>query len=208
MKLLIVDDHEIVRKGIRMILECDEAFDEIDEAQSLDEGMQKIGIYAPDMTIVDVNMAGKNGLDLVEKAQAQGREGKFLVFTSSSRVGDFERAKKLEVDGYILKDSGIEDILYAIKSVCRGRQFYDTKIAQDRPESARERLLSELTEREKEIFIELAKGLSNQEIAEKLFIAENTVKKHMGSLMGKIGVKRRTEAALYATKLWRRKDDL
>lgn len=208
MKVLIVDDHDVVRKGIAAMLECDEDFSEIEEAGSLDEGMKKLTVYMPDIALIDVNLAGKNGLDIIEQARKSQVETKFVVLTSSSRKGDFLRAKELDVDGYILKDSNVEDIIYAIKSIARGRKFYDTQIAERSSQDDREKVLSCLTEREREVFIEIGKGLTNTQIAEKLYISENTVKKHISSLLSKLGLAHRTEVALYATKLWRRSGEL
>lgn len=207
MKLLIVDDHEIVRKGFKMMLEEEGCFETIEEADTIEQGLMKIQVYQPDMTIIDINLAGSNGLDIVEQAKQKGSKTKYIVFTSSSRKGDFERAKKLGVEGYILKDLAIEDILYAFRTIARGRQFYDTKMTKENKVSERDKILASLTQREKQIFFEIGKGLSNTEIAEKLYITENTVKKHVTSLMSKLQVKRRTEVALCVNKFWRRRSD-
>lgn len=208
MKLLIVDDHEIVRKGITALLEEEEEIAEIHEASNLEEALKIVTIHGPELTLIDVNLGGENGLDLVAMCKDRQMDTKFIVLTSSSRKGDFIRAKELDVAGYILKDSNVEDILYAIKAINRGRKFYDTQVAIEESTSERSKILDNLTEREQEIFIEIGRGLTNTQIAEKLYITENTVKKHISSLLSKLGVKRRTEVALYATKLWRRKGEL
>lgn len=208
MRLLIVDDHEIVRKGLVTMLEEESEFEQIQEASNIEEAKKILLIDTPDITLVDVNLNGKNGLDLIEEVGARSMSTKFVVFTSSSRKGDFIRAKELNVEGYILKDSSVEDIIYAIKSVSRGRRFYDTQIVQEVQTTKRSELLDNLTERETEIFREIGRGLSNAQIAQKLYITENTVKKHISSLLSKLGLSRRTEVALYATKLWRRKGEL
>ncbi|MEF9959477.1 MAG: response regulator transcription factor [Niameybacter sp.] len=208
MKLLVVDDHEIVRKGLIAMLEGEHEFDQIQEAGTMEETKKMLTIDTPDITLVDVNLNGQNGLDLIEEMGSKKLATKFVVFTSSSRKGDFNRAKALDVDGYILKDSNVEDIIYAIKAVGRGRKFYDEEMTrQDQPDE-RSKTLESLTDREREIFVEIGRGLTNAQIADKLFITENTVKKHITSLLGKLGVKNRTEVALYAMKLWRRKGEL
>lgn len=205
MRLLIVENHEIVRKGLIMILQ--ERFEAIEEASTLEEGINKCMIYEPEIVIVDVNLNGANGLILVEQAKEKELQTKFIIFTASGRHGDYEKAKELGVEGYILKDAPIDDIVYAVDSIKRGRLFYDTKLEIENLPNKREQVLVNLTEREREIFKEIGVGYSNLEIAERLYISENTVKKHITSLMGKLGVKRRTEVALYATQLWRRRDD-
>lgn len=208
MRLLVVDDHDIVRKGLIVMLKEEKEFEYIQEASNAEEARKVLAIDTPDIALVDVNLNGQNGLDLIAEVSQKNLPTKFIVFTSSSRKGDYIRAKELNVDGYILKDSNVEDIIYAIKAVGRGRRFYDAEVTQDRQPTERSILLESLTDREKEIFIEIGRGLSNAQIAEKLYITENTVKKHISSLLSKLGVSRRTEVALYATKLWRRKDDL
>ncbi|MDA3733152.1 response regulator transcription factor [Niameybacter massiliensis] len=208
MRLLVVDDHDIVRKGLIVMLKEEKEFEYIQEASNAEEARKVLAIDTPDIALVDVNLNGQNGLDLIAEVSQKNLPTKFIVFTSSSRKGDYIRAKELNVDGYILKDSNVEDIIYAIKAVGRGRRFYDAEVTQDRQPTERSMLLESLTDREKEIFIEIGRGLSNAQIAEKLYITENTVKKHISSLLSKLGVSRRTEVALYATKLWRRKDDL
>ena len=207
MKLLVVDDHEVVRKGLVAMLEGEDGIDIIREAEDMEEAKKLITIEQPDITIVDINLGGNNGLDLIEYIGYKTNVTKFVVFTSSSRKSDFIRAKELNVDGYILKDSNIEDIIYAIKSISRGRKFYDAQITREREADERNKVLESLTDREREIFQEVGRGLTNSQIAQKLYITENTVKKHMSSLSGKLGVKRRTEIALYATRLWRRKGE-
>lgn len=208
MKVLVVDDHEIVRRGLVAMLEGEVGFDSIQEAKNMEEAKRLLTTEQPDITIVDVNLGGKNGLDLIADIGGKSSFTKFVVFTSSSRKGDFIRAKELNVDGYILKDSNIEDIIYAIKSISRGRKFYDVQITEEKETSERSKVLDSLTGRETEIFEEIGRGLTNGQIAQKLYITENTVKKHTSSLLSKLEVKRRTEIALYATKLWRRKGEL
>lgn len=207
MKLLVVDNHEIVRKGVVAIFNCGDTVEEVLEAATVEEAMKIMTIDKPDMVMVEVTLGEKNGIDFIEQVKKEGIEAKFIIFTSSGRKGDFERAKDLTVDGYIMKNSNVEDVVYAIRSIERGRKFYDNQLTQDRETGNRDKVLEGLTDREKEIFMEIGKGLSNSQIAEKLYISENTVKKHISSLLAKLELSRRTEVALYATKLWRRKGD-
>lgn len=208
MRLLIVDDHDIVRKGLVNMLKGESEFDQIQEASNIEEAKKILTIDRPDIALVDVNLKRQNGLDLIEEVNGRDIITKFVIFTSSSRRDDFVRAKALNVHGYILKDSNVEDILYGIKSIGRGRKFYDDQLIQVQHSNERSIVLESLTEREKEIFKEIGRGLTNAQIAEKLYITENTVKKHISSLLSKIGMSRRTEVALYATKIWRREGEL
>lgn len=209
MKLLIVDDHDIVRKGMMASLAVENDFEQIEEASNMSEAMKQLRIVRPDITLLDINLGNKeNGLDIIEQAQKEGIETRFVVLTSSSRKGDFERSKELKVDGYILKDSNVEDILYALKCINRGKKFYDTGVEDQAGKSSHDKRLEELTEREMEVLVELGRGLTNTQIADKLYISENTVKKHISSLLSKLELTHRTEAALFAARQWRRKDDL
>lgn len=208
MKLLIVDDHDIVRKGLTSALLCEASFEEISEAENIDEAMKVLRMSAPDVTIIDINLGhGQNGLLIVEQAKKEAIETKFIILTSSSRREDFVRAKALGVQGYILKDSSMEDIFYALKVVMKGKYFYDSQIEVVQPASKQEQVKRILTEREYEVLLKLGEGHTNAQMAEELFITENTVKKHISSILSKLELMHRTEAALFAAKLWRRKED-
>lgn len=208
MKLLIVDDHEIVRKGLVGALALEEEFSEIEEAGSIEEALKILRISKPDIAIIDICLSHReNGLRIIEKSQAEHLMTKFVIFTSSSRKDDYNDAKRLDVSGYILKDSDIEDISYALKSVLKGKCFFDSSIEVSPVRDIHKEVREALTDREYEVLRALGKGLTNQQIAQKLFITENTVKKHISSLLAKLQLAHRTEAALYATKLWRREDD-
>lgn len=208
MKLLIVDDHEIVRKGLVGVLSLQDEFTEIEEARNTEEALKILRISKPDIAIIDICLPHKeNGLQIIEKSRAEHLMTKFVIFTSSSRKDDYNRAKKLEVSGYILKDSDIEDIAYALRSVLKGKCFYDSSIEMSLKKDIHKEVREMLTDREYEVLRALGKGLTNQQIAQKLFITENTVKKHISSLLSKLQLAHRTEAALYAAKLWRREED-
>ena len=208
MKLLIVDDHEVVRKGLVNLLALRDTFSEISEAGNIQEAMKTLRVLNPDMAIIDICLGRKeNGLEIIERCQEEHLKTKFLVLTSSYRKDDFRRAKELEVNGYVLKDSNLEDIDYAIRSVMKGRYFYDSSLQKQDSKDIHQEVRELLTEREYEVLRALGKGLTNQQIAENLFITENTVKKHISSLLGKLQLAHRTEAAIYASKLWRRAED-
>jgi len=207
--ILIVDDHDIVRKGMLASLSVENCFEKIEEASNMEEAMKVLRITRPDITLLDVNLGNKeNGLDLIGRARKENIPTKFVVLTSSSRKSDFIKAKELEVEGYILKDSNVEDILYALKSIVRGRKFYDAGLEEQVMKSNQGNLKGMLTEREHEVLAALGSGMTNTQIGDKLFISENTVKKHISSLLSKLGMTHRTEAALFATKQWRRREDL
>ncbi len=196
MKLLIVDDHPLVRKGIISTLSFEEKIEEIKEASNIAEAMNIIGIYRPEIVIVDLRLGKESGLDLISQAKSKKYTSKFMVLTSSIQREDFEKAKEIGVDGYILKEAFAEDILYAFHVVARGKKFIDPELMGYETEEEKD-TLSGLTPREKDVLNELGKGLSNLDIAKKLFISEHTVKKHVSNILSKLELSHRTQAALF-----------
>ncbi len=197
MKILIVDDHPLVRKGIISILSFDENIKEILEASNIEDAMELIKSQDPMLAIIDLNLGKKDGLEIVSKAKQIDVKTKFVILTSSVKKEDYMRAKEINVDGYILKEAFAEDILYAIHVVIRGKKFIDPEILQyEVKRNLQDEFLSELTTREQDVLIELGQGLSNYEIAKKLFISENTVKKHVSNILSKLELDHRTQAAL------------
>lgn len=202
MKILIVDDHPLVRKGIASTLSFEEDIEEILEASNIEEAMRLIRDKKPTLAIVDLYLGNKDGLQIVSDSKKEGVETKFVVLTSSIKKEDYIRAREIGVDGYILKEAYAEDILYALNVVLRGKQFIDPEVIRYEISSTQEnKYLAELTPRERDVLIELGKGLSNQEIAKNLFISEHTVKKHVSNILLKLELTHRTQAALLANNL-------
>lgn len=202
MKILIVDDHPIVRKGISSALSFEKDVEKVLEASSLKKAMTLINAEKPELCIVDLYLGEEDGLELLKKAKYESGGVKFVILTSSLKKEDFIRAEEAGADGYILKDAFSEDILYAISVVLRGKKFIDPDIVRCQVETY-EKLdcLKELTPREVEVLYELGKGLSNVEIAKRLFITENTVKKHVSNILLKLELCHRIEAALFVNNM-------
>ena len=202
MKILIADDHPLVRKGLAAAFTSESDVEDVLEAAGVDEAFNIILQRNPEIGIVDLRLGKEDGLDIVNKARAKKLGTKFIVLTSSSRREDFLRAEASGVEGYVLKESFIEDILYAFHVVARGKRFIDPEIMRYKSE-AEETKPDGLTVREREVLAELGKGLCNMQIATKLYISEHTVKKHISCILSKLGLTCRTEAALYANHLLR-----
>ena len=197
MKILIADDHPLVRKGLSSALAMEDGIDEVIEASGVDEAINLISSFNPQISVIDLRLGNEDGLEIIKKARDRKLPTKFIILTSSLRKEDFIRAQHYDVEGYILKESFIEDILYAFHVVTRGKKFIDPEILQYKAEGEDPKI-DALTVREQEVLCELGKGLCNNQIAEKLFISEHTVKKHISCILAKLGLSHRTEAALYA----------
>lgn len=199
MKVLVVDDHPLVRKGLRSILSLENNLDNIYEAANIEEAMLILEQEVIDVAIVDLYLGKEFGLDVVERARKSSQNlTKFIILTSSMREEDFNKANKANVDGYILKGAYTDDIIYALRVVVRGKRFIDPEILYYVNTQQNDHSIEHLTSREKDILLVLGEGLSNQQIADKLYISENTVKKHISSIFAKLGMEHRTQAALYA----------
>lgn len=207
MNLLIVDAYEVIRRGLILTLRDKMQHTCFFEAQNLEEADKKLGEHDIDYVLLDVDLNGENGIELIEKYKKKSSCPRFIVFTGSRRNGDFRRAKELGVVGYILKESKIKDIIQGIKTIEKGGKVFSQKVIAHEDIDQREVIKETLTDREFEILREIGKGLTNSQIADKLFIAENTVKKHITSILGKLKFSNRTEVALLSAYLWRRKDD-
>jgi two-component system, NarL family, nitrate/nitrite response regulator NarL len=202
MKVVIVDDHPLVRKGLTSIFSLDETMEVLGEATNCREAIDLFNSAKPDLALVDLRLADESGLDLITEAIRQGITCKFVVLTSSTEEGDFKRAQETGVDGYVLKEAFPEELIHAMRIIYKGRKYYDPGVLdlvmkQSEPHVEDEQI-DLLTPKEKEVLIELGKGHSNKQISQTLYISEFTVKKHVSQILAKLELADRTHAALYA----------
>lgn len=196
MKLIIIDDHPLVRKGLLSMLSDERNINEVIEAQNISEALKAIERKKPDIAVVDLKLGGEDGLEAVVKGKRISPNTKFIILSAYVSKEEFMKAEKIGLDGYILKDAFTEDIIYAINLVARGKKYYDSGIIKYKDYGVNDNLLNQLTDREKDVLRELANGYSNEEIAKRLFISENTVKKHVSSILFKLNLNHRTQAAV------------
>lgn len=204
--VLLVDDHSMIREGIRQLLELDGDIKVIGEAGNGKTCLEMIERLTPDVVLLDINMPEMNGLQVLEKLRASGSKQKVLILTIHNEVEYLMRAVEIGVSGYVLKDSDSSVLKRAIYAIHSGENFIDATMTPllkeqnylrelQREARSKDKLLSE---REIEVLCALAEGLYNKEIASRLQISEKTVKNHVSNIFKKIGVSDRTQAAVYA----------
>jgi len=202
-RLLIVDDHTIVRKGIRALLATERDIEVVGEAANGREAIAQAAQLRPDVILVDLMMPEIDGIEAVRRITADNADTRILVLTSFATDDKVFPAIKAGALGYILKDSAPEALINAIRQVFRGESSLHPKIARmllkeiSRP-MEQARTPDPLTGREVEVLKLVANGMSNQEIADSLTISEATVRTHVSHILNKLHLASRTQAALYA----------
>ncbi|MGO0062165.1 response regulator [Brevibacillus fluminis] len=196
-RVLLADDHRIVREGMKLILESVPKYKVVSEAANGDELMHKALQLSPDLIVSDLKMPGNPVFDSCKKLKEQLPEMKIMILTAFDESEDIYQALEAGIDGYIMKDTMPEQILSTMEMVYMGYSCYQPKISKQKKQDAKQ---LELTEREQEIFQLIVENLSNQEIAEKLYITEATVKTHVSSILRKTGQPNRSQAVLFAIK--------
>ena len=193
----LVDDHPVVRAGLKAYLDLQPDLTVVAEAGSLAEARALTDAPAPDLVLLDVKLPDGSGLHLIDALRALPSEPRVLVLTSFLDDAAVREAMRRGATGYVLKHEGPSALVDHVRAALRGEVPMDPRAvrALARP---RHDPLADLTPREREVLQGIARGLSNQEIAAELGIAEPTVKTHAGNIFGKLGVESRTQAALIA----------
>ena len=202
-RALVVDDHAIIRKGMRAVLELVPDIELVGEAENGRQAMKLDAELSPDVILMDLMMPEMNGIECIKQIKTQHAGARILVLTNFAGEDMIFPAIKAGAMGYHLKDSSPEALIEAIRQVSRGVASLHPSIAKkllDELNHAEKQHLPDesLTQREVEILRLLAQGLENREIAEKLFISEATVRTHVSNILGKLHLASRTQAALYA----------
>lgn len=198
MKVVIIDDHPVVRQGLSSVLSIDQSLEFVGEASNVKEGIEVIEKIRPDLALVDLRLGTGSGFDVIEKIKEMKIDCKFAILTTCSDEENFKKAEAAGVQGFIFKDAMPDEIMHAIKLIGNNRRYYDPSIFELIINEKKSVHTEKLTQREKEVLIALGKGLNNKQIANSLFITEYTVKKHIGQILSKLGLQDRTQAALYA----------
>jgi len=198
--VIVVDDHPLMRKGITQLLSIDPNFVVIDEATNGIEAVSMVKKQHPDMVLLDLNMKAVSGLETLKALRNDGITSKIVMLTVSDAKQDVISLINQGADGYLLKDTDPERLLENLYDIKQGKLVVSDDLRPyldclDQENNIRDKL-SSLTRRESQIMQEISRGLSNKEISENLNISEGTVKVHVKSLLKKLGIKSRVEAAV------------
>ena len=202
-KIMIADDHSMIREGLKSLLELEGDIQVVAEAEDGVDCLEKLKICTPDVLLLDINMPRKNGLEVLQTLKSSKSKVKILVLTVHNEVEYLMKAVDIGVDGYISKDSESAELKKAIFSIVEGENYIQPSlipalnskmIEKNRDEGK----IESLTKRELEVLKLLAVGMYNKEVAEKLNISERTVKNHVSNIFKKIEVTDRTQAAVFA----------
>ena len=199
-RVLVVDDHPVVRQGLRAFLDVQEDITVVGEAADGDSCVRAVAELAPDVVLLDLKMPGSGGVEALRGLKAAGSPAKVLVITSFADPVAVLPAVRAGAAGYVYKDVDPPALVAAIRAVHAGHVLLHPDVAKLLAEGESQPHGVHLTGREQEVLGELARGRSNREIAKSLVLAEKTVKTHVSSILAKLGVQDRTQAALLAVR--------
>jgi DNA-binding NarL/FixJ family response regulator len=213
-RVVLADDQALLRKGFRMILEAEEDMVVVGEAEDGNAAVRLVALYEPDVVLMDVRMPSLDGIEATRAITASGAESRVLILTTFDLDEYAFSALRSGASGFLLKDVPPRELTAAIRTIDRGDAVVSPRVTRrlldeyahqlpdlSRPDGAASDMpdvLADLTEREREVLLAVAEGLSNAEIAETLFVSEATVKSHVGKILAKLGLRDRVQAVVLA----------
>jgi two-component system response regulator DevR len=205
-KVFLVDDHEVVRRGVADLLEADPALTVVGEASTAAQALTRVLALRPDVAVLDVRLPDGNGIELCRELRSRLPELNVLILTSYTDEEAMLNAILAGAGGYVIKDIQGLQLVSAVREVGAGRSLLDTRaaatlMAKLRADAVETGPLASLSERERTLLDLIGEGLTNRQISERMFLAEKTVKNYVSRLLTKLGLERRTQAAVLATKL-------
>jgi DNA-binding NarL/FixJ family response regulator len=203
-RVFLVDDHEVVREGLRHLLESEPDMEVVGEAGTAAEAVERIGEIVPKVAVLDVRLPDGSGVEVCREVRSRHLEVACLMLTSFSDDEALFDAIMAGASGYVLKEVRGSDLVNDIRKVAAGHSLIDPFLAErvmERIKGQRQDDRSEhLTPQEQKILDLIAEGMTNRQIAEKMYLSEKTVKNYVSNLLAKLGMSRRTEAAVYAVR--------
>lgn len=203
-KLLIVDDHDLIRQGLRRIIGFEETLSIIGEAENGEIALKMINTHKPDVVLLDLNMPYMNGIEVLEILKKEKETSKVILLTVEQDRKTVHKAIEIGADGYVLKDSSGTEIVNAIKTVYSGEKYIDKALVSllfsdiKRKDIKESSILDSLSKREIEVLIKISTGLNNKKIGEQLYLSEKTIKNYATNLFRKLNVKDRVQATILA----------
>ena len=204
-KILLVDDHEVVRLGLKSLLERHPQFEVVGEASSAREAMEQVAALKPEVVLMDIRLPGTSGIEACEEIVDKYPGTRVIMLTSYAEDEMLFSAIRAGASGYILKQIGSTELVKALEAVSRGEALLDPAVTQRVFQEVRRAVKEEeasafahLSQQEKHVLLLVSEGKTNREIAKSLFLGEGTVRNYVSSILSKLGVNNRAEAAAYA----------
>lgn len=207
--VMLSDDHSLMREGLKQLIELEKDITVVCQAGDGEETIDKVIKCKPDVLLLDINMPKLNGIDVLRRVRDIGLDTKVIILTIHDDREYLFETMKMGADGYVLKDCDADTLISAIRDVKGGKVYIqpsikymlNDKLSKENGETSEElRKIQALTNREYEVLTLIAEGLNNKDIAEKLYISEKTVKNHVSSILKKLEVNDRIQAAIFAFK--------
>ncbi len=211
LRILLVDDHEVVRLGLKALLERYPHFEVVAEASTADEAVARVHQYHPDVVVMDIRLPGRSGIEATREIKAAYPDVEVIILTSYAEDELLFEAIQAGASGYVLKQIGSDDLVRALETVGRGEALLDPRLTRrvlervrDAERRAAASAFKELTEQEMRVLALVAEGKTNKEIAHALYLSEGTVRNYVSNLLHKLGVSNRAEAAAFAVqhRIW------
>ncbi|AKU16236.1 chemotaxis protein CheY [Luteipulveratus mongoliensis] len=212
-RVVVIDDYGIYRRGIGTVLELEPDITVVGEAESAEDALPLVRDLKPDVILLDIYLPGESGIAVCQRLKTLSPSSQILMLTASDVDADLVAAIKAGATGYLLKDVGPDELADGIRAVRSGQALLSPSLAsvllgefaqlvrnEPAPSAAVPTPMPSLTEREREVLALVARGWSNRTVADELYISENTVKNHMRSILDKLQLGSRMEAAMYAVR--------
>jgi DNA-binding NarL/FixJ family response regulator len=206
LRIELVDDHEVVRQGLKALLDAEDDLDVVGEASSVEEAVRRVGFDQPDVVVLDVRLPDGSGVEACREIRDRWPEVRVLMLTSFADDEALMASVMAGASGYVLKQIHGSDLVESVRKVGRGETLLDDEVTgrvarRLRGEEADDPLLATLSPQERRILGHISEGKTNRQIAEDMFLAEKTVKNYVSNMLTKMGMSRRSEAAAYAARL-------
>ena len=209
-RVFVLDDHEVVRRGLRELFDAEEDLSVVGEADTAEQAISRVPLTRPHVAVLDVRLPDGDGIEVCRDLRSAMPELKCLMLTSYADDEALFSAILAGASGYVLKQIKGSDLVSAVRRVAAGESLLDPSLTRQvmerlRGEKVEDERLSRLTEQERNLLELIVEGKTNRQIADKMFLAEKTVKNYVSNVLSKMGFARRTEAAVYAARLSERK---